>query len=546
MKCKRLVWIFGCFPLLCIAAFAFSAPAPDIGTENYHDTDGNGIGLIWENNTDPDHSGVAYYDNPRDSDHSFIRYDAYGAAAGIPGDGADTDIGEPTDHGVSADAGAARPGDLMWVRRYGGFPYGPDYGRAVATDKSGNVFVMGQSFGGGETGYDYAVLKYSPAGVLLWGRRFNGISGYNGYDEPRGMTLDAAGSVIVTGLSHGKRGVGLPDILTVKYNNKGALQWAKRYYLGSNAHEAGNAVACDAAGNVYVAGVGSSTANTYEDAVLVKYSPTGTQLWARSYNGALRDNDAFLAVSADAVGNAYVTGYATVSGLHFQDVVTVKYSPSGAVLWTRLYNGAASVEDWGESITLDHLGDVVVAGSRGEGCEGNVCYSFVTLKYSPVGVLRWARIYNPLPASDDLAHVVRTDADNNVYVAGESAWKSAFYDFATVKYSPAGVQQWVRRYDGPGHGNDRANGLAIDSKGNAVVTGSSYASWDTLTDWATVKYSPTGVALWAKLYNGPSNQDDMAFGVAVGLDDAVYSAGFSTGTTLSAGDEQITTVKYAP
>jgi uncharacterized delta-60 repeat protein len=405
---------------------------------------------------------------------------------------------------------------------------------------------MGQSFGGGDTGYDYAVLKYSPAGVLLWGRRFNGISGYNGYDEPRGMTLDAAGNVIVTGLSHGTRGVGLPDILTVKYNNKGALQWAKRYYLGNNGHEAGNAVACDAVGNVYVAGVGSSIQNTYEDAVLIKYSPAGTQLWARSYDGALRDNDAFLAVRADAVGNAYVTGYATVSGLHFQDVVTLKFSPSGAVLWTRLYNGEASVEDWGESITLDHLGDVVVAGSQGEGCEGNVCYSFVTLKYNTAGVLRWARTYNPLPTSDDLAHVVRTDADNNVYVAGESAWKSAFYDFATVKYSPAGVQQWVRRYDGPGQGNDRAYGLAIDSKGNAVVTGSSYGSWDTLTDWVTVKYSPKGVVSWVKRYNGPSNQDDMAFGVAVGPDDAVYSAGFSTGTTLSAGDEEITTVKYAP
>ena len=434
-------------------------------------------------------------------------------------------------------------GALRWVRHYNGFSNGADFARGVKVDSKGNILIFGQSLGDAQSYYDYVIRKYSPAGGLLWSQRINGVDNNNGLDEPKAMTLDAQDNVIVTGLSLGTRGVGLPDIMTVKLDPNGVLKWKKRYFLGSTGHEVGNAVAADAAGNVYVAGKGSSRANTYHDAVLIKYSPAGAQLWARSYDGPMKDNDEFLAIGVDTAGNAYVTGYATVSGLNFQDVIVRKYGPTGAVLWTRLYNGAASIEDWGEALTLDPQGNVIVTGSRGEGCSGNVCYSFLTLKYDPNGARKWVRIYNPLPQSDDLAHAVVANAKGEIYVTGESAWTSAFYDYATVKYSAAGAQLWVKRYDGPGKGDDEAYGLALDATGNVLVTGSSYTSLAVYSDWATLKYTPNGAVSWTNRYNGAGNQIDAAFGVAAGLDGSVYAAGFSN--QPDTGDD-MTLIKHAP
>ena len=65
-------------------------------------------------------------------------------------------------------------------------------------------------------------------------------------------------------------------------------------------------------------------------------------------------------------------------------------------------------------------------------------------------------------------------------------------DYATIKYSSAGVGLWTNRYDGPIHGTDDAQALAIDGSGNVVVTGYSSNGGD--DDWATIKYSSTGPA----------------------------------------------------
>jgi hypothetical protein len=50
---------------------------------------------------------------------------------------------------------------------------------------------------------------------------------------------------------------------------------------------------------------------------------------------------------------------------------------------------------------------------------------------------------------------------------------------------------WVRRYNGPANGEDKAVALAVDRSGNAYVTGESPGS-GTLSDFATIKYLSDG------------------------------------------------------
>ena len=54
-----------------------------------------------------------------------------------------------------------------WTARYNGPGNGADRARAMAVDKSGNVYVTGESTGA-RVDVDFATLKYSPAGKRLW------------------------------------------------------------------------------------------------------------------------------------------------------------------------------------------------------------------------------------------------------------------------------------------------------------------------------------------------------------------------------------------
>ena len=439
---------------------------------------------------------------------------------------------------------AQAAGERQWIKKYGHLYAGADYAKGMVIDKNDNVIVVGHSLGNASMYYDYAVVKYNSAGAQLWARRYNG--GPSAYDEPFAVAVDGEGNIIVTGKGIGTRGVGLPDIVTVKYDQNGNLQWARRYYASAGgAHEVGNAVAVDAAGNIFVAGIASSKTN-YQDAVLIKYSPSGHQDWVRIYDATFHDNDGYHAVAVDGAGNVIVTGFSYQSGLSFADFLTVKYNTTGTLLWLRTYDDEEGLDDWAEAIAIDKQNNIVVTGSRGESCDSDVgyCFSYATIKYSPGGVKQWVAAYNPQPTSDDLAHAVKVDATGNVYVTGESSWASAFYDIATVKYSPAGKQLWAKRHDGFGHGNDKAYGLAIDSKGSVIVAGHTYVSLTADSDFTVVKYSPAGAKLWVRTYNGQGSGIDMAFFVAVDSADNVYASGFSTGGSTTA--EDFVTIKYAP
>ena len=123
-----------------------------------------------------------------------------------------------------------------------------------------------------------------------------------------------------------------------------------------------------------------------------------------------------------------------------------------------------------------------------------------------------------------------------MYVTGSSIGTDNGYDYATVAYNTAtGAQLWVKRYNGAANGSRGANSVAASPDGKTVyVTGSSYAGSTTDYDYATVAYSAaTGAQLWVKRYSGPGSGDDQAYSVAASPDGTtVFVTGYRTGTTV--------------
>jgi len=91
-------------------------------------------------------------------------------------------------------------------------------------------------------------------------------------------------------------------------------------------------------------------------------------------------------------------------------------------------------------------------------------------------------------------------------LAWESLGSNTGPDYATIAYDAAsGDRLWVARYDGPGHTNDSAYGLAVSPDGTRLyVTGGSATIANHSDDYATVAYdTATGKRLWVARYDGP-------------------------------------------
>ena len=376
-------------------------------------------------------------------------------------------------------------GQQQWVQRYNG-PGNSDDGtngtNAIAVDSSGNVYVAGWSAGTENT--DYVVIKYNSNGDQQWAQRYNGSG--NGYDAPYGIALDSSGNVYVTGTSTGD-GTG-SDYTTIKFNNDGQQQWAQSYNGSGNSYDAGQALAVDDSGNVYVTGI-STALNGLGDCVTIKYDTDGNQQWAKVYDGPANGNDYGNSITVDGSGNVYVTG-SSAGAKTGQDYLTIKYDSSGQQLWASTYSTPGSNWDEGRSIGLDGSGNVYVTGVLGYSEGKSSTDDWGTIKYDSSGTEQWVQTYNGPANIADEAWSIAVDLNGNSYVVGYSHGLTSGSDLTSIKYNTDGVQQWVQAYDSPAHGTDSGFDVALDSQGNVYVAGASGSG--TAIDYATIKYSQAG------------------------------------------------------
>ena len=418
-----------------------------------------------------------------------------------------------------------------WVARYNGPANDVDVPEAMEIDDAGNVYVSGYS-AGSDSLLDYATVKYDSAGVQQWVVRYNGAA--NDYDIATAIAVDHAGNVYVTGESAGSNTSF--DYATIKYDSGGKQQWVARYNGPGSGVDEATAIAVDNSGNVYITG-NSAGSGSGTDYATIKYDADGQQQWVARYNGPGNGDDIPVAIEIDTSGNLYVTGHSFGSGTGY-DYATVKYDSSGQQAWAARYNGPGNGADEAADVAVDATGNVyVTGGSTGLATEIDVA----TVKYDSSGQEQWIARYNGVGNSVDYAEAIAVDGLNNVYIVGASTSETQLYNFLTMKYDAAGQQVWLAEYAGTGAGDNQADEIDIDSSGNVYVTGESFGS-ATANDYATVKYSSAGQEQWVARYNGPANADDFSSGVAVDALNNVYVTGRSTG---SGTDFDFATVKYA-
>jgi hypothetical protein len=237
-------------------------------------------------------------------------------------------------------------------------------------------------------------------------------------------------------------------------------------------------------------------------------------------------------MAVDTSGNIYVTGGSTGEGSDL-DYATTKYNSAGQQQWVVRYNGPGNSTDVALAIAVDGVGNVYVAGTS---VGSDIFGDYATIKYNSAGQEQWvARYDGPGHGVDDGA-AVAVDVSGNVYVTGDS-YGLANSDYVTIKYNWAGQEQWIARYDT--NFDDYGRAIAFDRSGNVYVTGSSWGEGHGY-DYATVKYNATGQQEWVARYRGPIGPSQAA---AIAVDDSSHI--YVTGSDNGSGTySDYATVKY--
>jgi Beta-propeller repeat len=352
-----------------------------------------------------------------------------------------------------------------------------DEAYGIAVDGSGNAYVAGetsssnfpttsgayQTSNGGN--YDGFVTKLNPGGTALVYSTYLGGSNYDGCN---GIAVNSSGNAFVTGATLSSNfpttagafqsgWSGTEKGFITELNTSGTAR-VYSTYLGGNSSDATEGIAVDGSGNAYVTGFANSSNfpttsgafqtshasdNGYQDAFVTKLNSSGSALVYSTFLGG-NHGDTGYSIAVDSSGDAYVTGatastnfpvttgaFQTSNGGGLLDVFVTKLNSTGSGLIYSTYLGGSG-EDRGFGIAVNGSGDAFVTG----------------------------------------------DTQSTSFPTTSDAFQSSFGgtdDAFLTEVNASGSALAYSTYFG-GSDTDIGQGIALDSSGNAYITGYTYST----------------------------------------------------------------------
>ncbi len=405
---------------------------------------------------------------------------------------------------------------------------------AIAVGPDGSTYVTGVAAAASSAGKAEAFVAHLSAN----GKVLDYITYLGGADDTdaRGIAVDASGNVYITGQT---KAIDFPvrnamqptchvdaqakcagDAYLVKLAADGSLDFAT--YLGGSGVDAGNAIALDTAGDIYVAGYTESadfpvlrapqgTSSGKGDAFVAKVSGDGLHILFATYLGGTGRDEA-LGLAVDKAGDMFVAGTtksvdfptenafqkncaSLSSGACLGQAFVTKIAADGSAFSYSTYLGG-SAADSATAIAVDASGQAYVAGTASskdfpvlnayQKVAAGGTKAFVAKLSVDGGSLLYSTYLGG--SKTEVANGIAVDARGSAYVSGQTnspdfpisqAVQSACQKtssgacsedaFVTV-LNPGGSTVRFSSYLG-GKGTDEGRGIAIDGKGSAFVGG---------------------------------------------------------------------------
>jgi len=404
----------------------------------------------------------------------------------------------------------------------GGIPGQYDYVQSKL-HSNGNLILVGNNSTNGQT--DILITALSIDGTVAWQQTNSGANGQNDYGTD--LAIDNTGNIFVCGAVHNGSNT---DYRILKYSPDGTLIWTKQYNGTGNGDDVPVAIRIDASNNIYVTGT-STGSGTLTDFATLKYDQSGTLIWTKRYNYSNLPEIA-TCLEIDNSGNVFVAG-ASANNLNNSDFCVVKYNSSGTQMAVQRHSTTGNGYDLPSEMTLNSNGNVFIVGTSEAGNNKNVKLLALT---NSLTVL-WSQYIDQF-GRDDEGYSITLTPTNNLVITGYSKKQSGGTNLIVAKYSLTGSQIWLKNKTAL-IDNEIAKGrkVRVNSSGKIFVSGESFTN--NTRDLVTQSYDDNGNLLWEKTYDN-SNTTEKAAQLIVSNEDV-----YVTGTTNVGSTDKLATVKYS-
>ena len=323
---------------------------------------------------------------------------------------------------------------------------------------------------------------------------FATIIGGSADDSGMSVTRTSDGGFLIAGNFNSLNGdfgglsIGAQDLYAAKLDGNGDVTWIRAF--GGNNIDGALDVIEDSEGNFVIAGYSSSNTGTFSglnrgnvDAVLMKVSPEGVLIWARTYGG--NNNEEATAVVEAPQGGYAITGFTRSFDGNFSfrdnassDIFLIFTDVNGQPLWYRAYGGTS--DDEGLDLVISSQDRISVTGSfrSFDGIFNRVQpgqTSFYLLEAELNGDFFALTTYGG--SGLDIGHSVITTSDGGYAIAGASSSDTFHFDSLNrgnfdafiMKLNATRSIEWVNTYGGGGA--DRAFGLTERTSGGFRIAG---------------------------------------------------------------------------
>ncbi len=338
-------------------------------------------------------------------------------------------------------------------------------------------------------------------------------------------------------------------------------------FLGGNDTDAGNSVAADADGNMYMTGITYSTEYGDADVLVRKISADGTAfLYTADLGGD--DDDFGNGIAVDSNGYAYIGGrtasvnFPTANAIQkknsgYNNAFVLRLNKTGDALAFSTFLGG-SYDDRAFGLAIDPQGSVYLTGVATSDDFPTSSGAFQTSRKSGTDafvakfLFDGTAVYSTFlgGGSDDYGNAITVDAAGNAYVVGDTESDgfpqvSASYQHSRhgalegfiTEVNSAGTGLVFSTFIG-GSGDDSCTGVSVDPAGNFYVVGNT-SSGDSFSipnrsynrdynggnsDIFVAKYQPAGQDIAWITFLG-SHGTDEGYGIATDANGTVYVVG---------------------
>lgn len=475
--------------------------------------------------------------------------------------------GRTESYGVDGDVlmmKLASDGNLLWAKTLGGTS--EERGNAIGRAVNGGFVLTGytHSFGSGPAGSepaDVLVARLASDGSLLWAKRFGGA----GQDMGWSVQETKEGTIVLTGHYGADAwggGVGLADMLVAKLGSDGSLLWALT--IGGAGDDRGHFIQETTEGDLVVVGYTSSYGAGSEDVLVVKLDEGGVLQWARTIGGS--SDEVAWGVQQDRSGYV-LAGWTQSYGSGGSEVLVAELNTTGWIencsfmqaVFPTVTDMTSSIDFDSVSLTVSSISSSAFSiiamnetnitdalqASMDQVCGVIESVPTVSLTTDSLPTLPVVNTFFELfgGSGEDVPgyfNSLKTVTNESIVLTGSTnSYGAGVEDALVIKLSDEGVIHWAKTFGGVS--NDHGYGIQETVDGGLLFTGWTANYGAGLEDFMIVKLDQTGSMTWAKSFGG--SETEHAFAIEVIEDEHLAVVGFTT--SFGAGAQDVLVIKLS-